>query len=278
MDILLCWSMERSRLIAAELREWLPRVLPGASPWMSEKDVNKGRDWFAELHSILAEAKAVVVCITPENIRSPWIYYECGQVAGRGESHLICPYLLEGRSSILAEGPLGHFQHTAAVKEDTFCLVKALNAALGTRGAEESALGRRFESEWAVLSGMISRIRQLEVAPRTSGPSIATDIDTTAGGELSDSAREMLLAIGRDQHASIIVVTTAGGHHFQANGKDLNSGGNARSTARWRAALQRLLGLQLLEMRGNKGEIYTLTEKGFRVFDLLAEIKSTATS
>jgi hypothetical protein len=38
MDILLGWSKKRSHDMAEVLHEWLPKVLPGVQPWMSEKD------------------------------------------------------------------------------------------------------------------------------------------------------------------------------------------------------------------------------------------------
>jgi hypothetical protein len=269
MDVLLGWSRERSRLMALELHRWLPQVLPAIKPWMSELDIDKGKDWSDALHGFLAEAKAVVVSITPENVRSPWLYYECGQIAARTETNLICPYLLEDEHSILADGPLARTQQTKAQKEDTFRLMKSLNKSLGSRAIDEGTLGGSFEREWIGLSGTLDRIRQMEVKGPNAAAFIATDADRLAGTNLSEEAREMILEIGKDQRGLILTSSTNMGQHFQTNGKNLNTKYDARGTAKLRSALKSLIRCQLLEMMGSKGEVYQLTDKGYEVFDLL---------
>lgn len=269
MDILLCWSKERSNLVARALHEWLPKVVPGVNPWMSALDLDKGNDWFNQLHDFFSQARAAIVCVTPENVRSPWIYYESGQVAGRLSTNLVCPFLLEEQPSILSDGPLGRFQATKAEKEDTLLLLRTLNKNLGCKAILQSDLDVNFEREWSSIAGTLTRLAEMKVEPPTLDGFISTEIDRLAGGNLSSEERTMVLHCGQDPQGLIVNYVTHGGEYFDTNGQDLNSEKTPRSTARWKAALKSLVQRRLLEMRGGKGETFALTAKGFEVFDAL---------
>jgi len=34
--------------MATVFHTWLPKVVPGFKPWMSSKDIDKGKEWFAQ--------------------------------------------------------------------------------------------------------------------------------------------------------------------------------------------------------------------------------------
>lgn len=270
MKILLGWSKERSQLMARALRDWLPRVLPDASPWMSEIDIDKGKDWNDELHEFLGQATAVIVCITPENVRSPWLYYECGRVSAKLETNLICPYLLGNDHSILSDGPLARFQQTKASKVETHQLLSSLRKNTG-EGITDSQLSAAFEREWNDLAGTLARIREIEIQSPSLGESIRTPLDELAGGELTSEARQMILAIGNSKEGTIHEINTSSGHSFMVGRADLNSNESARSTAVWRETRRDLARRQILEMRGTKGQTFALTGKGYKLFDALLE-------
>ncbi len=255
--------------MARALHEWLPKVVPGVKPWMSELDLDKGKDWYNDLHQFLAQARAAIVCVTPENVRSPWIYYESGQIAGRMATNLVCPFLLEEKPSILSDGPLGRMQATKAEKEDTLLLLRTLNKNLGDKAIPQSDLDVNFEREWSSIAGTLSRLADMKVEQPKPETFISTDIDQLAGGNLSSEERTIILETGLDSHGTIAHVVTMDGDHFQANDKELNSENTARSTARWKSALKSLVQRRLLEMQGNKGQMFALTAKGFEVFDAL---------
>ena len=46
MDVLISWSKKQSKEMASVFHGWLPKVVPGFRPWMSSKDINKGKQWF----------------------------------------------------------------------------------------------------------------------------------------------------------------------------------------------------------------------------------------
>ena len=45
--------------------------------------IEKGALWFGELTSNLQKAKAGVVCLTPQNLLSPWMHFEVGALFSR---------------------------------------------------------------------------------------------------------------------------------------------------------------------------------------------------
>ncbi len=94
MDLLLTWSGTASLGIATFFREWLPQVVPGIQPWISSQDIAKGRKWAEELTAQMSKTNISITFITPDNVRSPWIFYEVGFIAAKLASGTVCPYLI----------------------------------------------------------------------------------------------------------------------------------------------------------------------------------------
>ena len=69
------------------------------------------------------------------------------------------------------------------------------------------------------------------------------------------------------QCATVPKVRTFGGLSIQTNGRSFAEKRNARSEARWEAALDELVHYGLIEDRGIKGEIFAVTHLGFQVLD-----------
>jgi hypothetical protein len=60
-----------------------------------------------------------------------------------------------------------------------------------------------------------------------------------------------------------------GGSEVETNGQNLVEPGNARSAAKWRGAIDELQALGLLEDRTHRGELFNITDAGYRVADVL---------
>lgn len=124
MNTFICWSQARSKQIAGVLREWLPHVLPGENFFLSS-DIEKGTLWFEAIRTQLQGADAAIICLTPENIDSPWMHFEVGAIAGKNAESRIFAYLF-GLTPSEVSGPLAAFQSSSCTKEDTRKLVLAL--------------------------------------------------------------------------------------------------------------------------------------------------------
>ena len=92
LKIFISWSGERSKLIAIELRRWLPKVIQAADPWMSDTDIHTGRQWFGEIANQLEQSDFGIICLTPENLKAPWLLFEAGALSKRHEESFVIPY------------------------------------------------------------------------------------------------------------------------------------------------------------------------------------------
>jgi hypothetical protein len=86
--------------------------------------------------------------------------------------------------------------------------------------------------------------------------------------DLSDAARELLLEAANDGTGTILCLNTIAGSHVQTNRKTFTEPGNPRSEARGRGAVKELQNLGLIEDRSYKGEVFTMTDAGYRVAEL----------
>ena len=78
MHLFICWSGRRSRRMAEAFdSQWLPKVFGGRiTSFVSFADIEKGEGWFERLLTELGKADAALVCLTPENLASPWMHFE----------------------------------------------------------------------------------------------------------------------------------------------------------------------------------------------------------
>ena len=88
---------------------------------------------------------------------------------------------------------------------------------------------------------------------------------------LSDYSMELLKEAAISTDGTILKVRYMGGFAIQANSNQLNKVDSPRENALWDAAFNELLDEKLIEPRGIKGEVYTVTAKGYEVADTIQE-------
>lgn len=86
---------------------------------------------------------------------------------------------------------------------------------------------------------------------------------------LSQEARILLKNISLDSNGSLLLIRHLGGTALQTNGQNLISSNERREIARWETALEELLSKQLLTERGNKGEVFQITDFGYQMADMI---------
>ena len=264
MDVLVSWSKEQSKEMATVFHGWLPKVVPGFRPWMSSKDIDKGKQWFGELQTFLGEATSCIICVTAENVRSPWIYYETGAIAAKKQV-LVCPYLIGIDTNMIADGPLAQYQCTQATKEETLALVLSLNRALPIPHNDE-LLRSHFEKHWPEFEQKLTIILAME-SPEPAD-FVETEADLLAGYKLSAEARTLLVRAASSD-GLVMYCRSSSGYNTQAGDRILNEPHNARSEAIWEQAVKDLAAYDLLTPRGYKGEVYQVSAKGYEVADVL---------
>lgn len=86
---------------------------------------------------------------------------------------------------------------------------------------------------------------------------------------LSDEAKVLLKEASMDNHGTILHVRYFGGTDIQTNGKNLITKQDHRHVAKWEAALQELLNVNLIVARGHKGEVFEVSNKGYQIADMI---------
>jgi hypothetical protein len=86
---------------------------------------------------------------------------------------------------------------------------------------------------------------------------------------LPEEGRQLLKEATKDRNGTVLMTETMGGLSIETNGRDFVSKGNTRSEAQWRRAIRELAERGLLEQRDARGEVFSITDEGYRVGDLL---------
>jgi hypothetical protein len=200
MKVFISWSGETSGQMAAALEAWLPQVIQAIEPWMSKADIEKGARWQNEIESELQASDVGIICLTADNLSSPWIHFEAGALAKRIKESRVATYLFEVKHTDVRP-PLSMFQHTIAEKDDTLKLVQTINAALGDKKLTDERVRKAFSTNWPELKEKLGKIKP----PAKKPP--------------SRSEREVLeeileLVRGLPRVPAYVVSATSGGRHL----------------------------------------------------------------
>ncbi len=166
MKVFISWSGTTSRAVAEALHWWLPKVLQGIKPFVSAKDIDKGSNWTVELARELEETQFGVICVTPDNLGSPWLNYETGAITRSVESR-VCPVLHGVRKGEVAP-PLGQLQLTDFDKDDVLLMMASMNAVAGDL-LSETDLADAVDMWWPRLE-----VRLNAITPATAAAPVLT--------------------------------------------------------------------------------------------------------
>lgn len=156
MKVFVSWSGTRSRLIARELSAWLKDVFQGIETWMSEADIKAGARWADKLSEELQRSNFAVMCLTPENMGSPWMLFEAGAISRSVEHGGVVPYCYQLGIAEVAF-PLSQFQGVVADREGTYKLLESINA-IRQRTLPADQLMRTFERWWPDLEARLAEV------------------------------------------------------------------------------------------------------------------------
>src|SRR5258708_1755565 len=116
VKVFISWSGDLSRALAVELRQWLPMVVHQVDAWISGREIGPGQRWALALGRELAESHFGIICLTADNLESPWILFEAGAVSRSLEARVV-PLLFGIKPSDLA-GPRAQFQSVQADRSE----------------------------------------------------------------------------------------------------------------------------------------------------------------
>lgn len=156
MKIFISWSGERSRQLAQALHGWLPLVLHYAKPWLSDADVSAGDRWATVVAKELETSNFGIICVTPENLNSPWVLFEAGALAKAMQGAKVIPLLLNLEFSDIS-GPLAQFQAKKCDKEGLAEIITSINKS-SDAGVPDDRKSQLFTALWPELEKQIQAI------------------------------------------------------------------------------------------------------------------------
>src|SRR5688500_17359559 len=161
-SVFICWSGVRSHKIAKAIKHLLEDIgVPGV--FVSDQ-IKKGSAWFDSIQENLQDAQVGIVCLTSENLLSPWMHFEAGAVArgfapepadekskpprssnGKGtqpsrtqSGHRRRLFtVLHGVTAAEINGPLSAYQATSTTRREIDQLVDEIKHILGIKHEEK---------------------------------------------------------------------------------------------------------------------------------------------
>jgi hypothetical protein len=204
-------------------------------------------------------ARVVIGLVTPSSLASSFVMFELG---ARWGANLFLAPLLAGVKAGELSGPLGLLNALSADND------AQLHQLLGDIAEQLDLTLQKPES----YVRHITQVKQL-AAGTAHGPTVRPEgrLSLTSDLRLSAEAQELLLAVSEDPAGTVMCVSTMEGSMVSTNKKAFSKGGDPRSQARWKAAVHELVALRLLEPLGAKGEVFEITDAGYKAADHLRQ-------
>jgi hypothetical protein len=162
MQIFISWAGPRSNEFAKTLCAYLPQMIQNSQPWMSDR-IGKGKTWLTELWNQINSAQFGILCITSENINSPWILFEAGALKQRVD---VCPILLNIKKKDIPP-PLSTLQLIEIQQQELFQLITDINRIQKEKAVSEEILRKTFDKFWPELEDKLHEIEEKDISPET---------------------------------------------------------------------------------------------------------------
>jgi len=169
MKVFISWSGERSKALAHAFREWLPLVLHYVEPWLSEADIEAGERWAQSVATELAASNFGIICVTSENITSPWVLFEAGALTKSLETSRVIPLLLDLEFSDVS-GPLAQFQAKKLSRTGVGEVIQSIQKAAADEAIPKDRAKQLFDALWSEFENKLSDIPDDAPAERHMRP------------------------------------------------------------------------------------------------------------
>jgi len=155
--VFISWSGELSGKLGQAVGDWLQAALQFVEPFFTPDHVEKGTKWLSGISAELEASDCGIICLTRENLSSPWILFEAGALSKKLGSR-VCTLLFDVAKADV-KFPLAMFQATEFTEEDFRVLVGNINKLGGDLSLKESGLTRAFDKWWPDLEEKVNTIR-----------------------------------------------------------------------------------------------------------------------
>jgi hypothetical protein len=138
----------------------------------------------------------------------------------------------------------------------------------------ERGLIEEYESITEFRNKLVRQLAQTVIRQyaRSSSPSERAELyQGPLDTQLSAEGQELLLEAVKDEGGVIMKLGTFDGMHVQTNNREFSTLGDARSEAKWRAAVDELHSEGLIEDRAGKDEVFFVTNEGYRAAESIGQ-------
>jgi hypothetical protein len=187
VKVFISWSGPRSQLLADAVRVWLQDVVQSVVCFASTEDIRAGQRWNNEINASLEATDFGILCVTRENLRSPWLNFEAGALAKRlNNDSRVVPVTL-GFSPSALEEPLRQFNGVTADELGMQRLVESVaESANSLMNVEKS-----FKRWWPDMEEKLLAIPESEDLAALPKPPDATDMLREVMGSLRGLTSEV---------------------------------------------------------------------------------------
>jgi hypothetical protein len=168
MKVFISWSGERSQALAQALHEWIPLVLHNVEPWLSEADIEAGDRWAEAVAKELADSNFGIICVTRENVGSPWVLFEAGALAKSLQGSKVIPLLLDLDFRDIT-GPLAQFQAKKLEKAGISEVINSINQT-ANHEVPETRAKQLFDALWPEFEKKVAAIPKQPTAAKHTRP------------------------------------------------------------------------------------------------------------
>lgn len=165
MKVFVSWSGQRSQAVAEALSAFLTKIIQSVEPFISTA-MDAGVRWNEVIAQNLDEHGIGILCVTPGNVRQPWLNYEAGALSLHLDDpgRRVVPYLLDFGSAGDLDPPLSQFNAVTADRAGTWKLVQTLNR-LDKKPQSSENLSETFEAFWPKFEIELEQIRASSTRP-----------------------------------------------------------------------------------------------------------------
>jgi TIR domain len=173
MKVFISWSGAVSRDVAVALRDWLPLVIQAVRPYVSSEDIDPGVRWSGDIAVQLDATDFGILCVTRDNVTTPWLNFEAGALSKSVEKSRVVPFLFDLGPSDVPRGPLAQFQAVQPTRMDVLRLIRGMNEFCSALPAER--LEGTVDVWWPHLEQRLQEIQEQMKSVKAVGPQRSTD-------------------------------------------------------------------------------------------------------
>lgn len=167
--IFISWSGDNSKQIAIELKNILQTNIfkeTGLECFVSDIDITSGDDWWNKIKKELKECRLGIVCITKENLKAPWIFFESGAMVARDLK--VIPLLFNCDFSSLNGTPIANKHMVDFYNQDKFLkMIISINKDLSLTDISDENLNiisqKNYKDMIAKLAPIFKRLKAMRV-------------------------------------------------------------------------------------------------------------------